>query len=118
MPVVVCSASVHIRCAGGVQLPCAQHSRDDSHLGMFCFLLYKIFSYATDKVPSVFGRDLIEQVQNDGRGDDRQVPIIVEKCIQAVEATGMIDVPFNCQNQANILCKHWNMKVSIARLAV
>lgn len=39
-------------------------------------------------VPSMFGRDLIEQVQTDSRGDDRQVPILVEKCIQAVEAIG------------------------------
>lgn len=36
----------------------------------------------------MFGRDLIEQAQYDSRGDDRQVPILVEKCIQAVEAIG------------------------------
>jgi len=40
-------------------------------------------------VPAMFGRDLFEQVQADSQGDDRQVPIIVEKCIQAVEAVGM-----------------------------
>ena len=39
-------------------------------------------------VPSMFGRDLIEQVQADSQNDDRQVPIIVDKCIQAVEAVG------------------------------
>jgi hypothetical protein len=39
----------------------------------------------------MFGRDLIEQAQYDGRGDDRQVPILVEKCIQAVEAIGAAD---------------------------
>jgi hypothetical protein len=36
----------------------------------------------------MFGRDLIEQVRVDARGGDRLVPIIVEKCILAVEALG------------------------------
>jgi len=39
--------------------------------------------------PSMFGRDLIEQVRVDARGGDRLVPIIVEKCILAVEALAM-----------------------------
>ena len=41
-------------------------------------------------VPSVFGRDLIEQVHADSTDSDgsRQVPVIVEKCIDAVEALG------------------------------
>lgn len=37
----------------------------------------------------MFGRDLTEQVRADSRGTDRQVPVIVEKCIDAVEALGM-----------------------------
>jgi len=37
----------------------------------------------------MFGRDLIEQVEADAQGSDRAVPIIVEKCILAVEARGM-----------------------------
>jgi len=37
----------------------------------------------------MFGRELFEQVRADSQGDDRRVPIIVEKCIQAVEAVGM-----------------------------
>jgi Rho-type GTPase-activating protein 1/2 len=41
-------------------------------------------------VPSVFGRDLIEQVRADSRDGDRMVPIVVEKCIDAVEALGML----------------------------
>lgn len=49
----------------------------------------------------MFGRDLVEQVQNDSQGDDRQVPIIVEKCIQAVEATGTTGILFTRQNWAN-----------------
>lgn len=36
----------------------------------------------------MFGRDLVEQVQADSRDDERQVPIIVEKCIDAVETLG------------------------------
>jgi len=39
--------------------------------------------------PSMFGRDLAEQIRTDAKGGDRQVPIIVEKCIDAVEALGM-----------------------------
>lgn len=40
--------------------------------------------------PSMFGRDLIEQVHADANGGDRTIPVIVEKCIDAVEALGMI----------------------------
>lgn len=37
----------------------------------------------------MFGRLLTEQVGADAReGEDRWVPIIVEKCIEAVEAMG------------------------------
>jgi hypothetical protein len=37
----------------------------------------------------MFGRDLTEQVHADAaQGGDRQVPVIVEKCIDAVEALG------------------------------
>lgn len=37
----------------------------------------------------MFGRDLTEQVRADSKGGERQVPIIVEKCIDAVEALGV-----------------------------
>lgn len=41
--------------------------------------------------PSMFGRDLTEQVHADAAlGGDRQVPVIVEKCIDAVEELGEI----------------------------
>jgi hypothetical protein len=36
----------------------------------------------------MFGRELIEQVYADGQGTDRAVPVIVEKCIEAVEESG------------------------------
>lgn len=40
----------------------------------------------------MFGRDLIEQVQADSvnKESDTFVPVIVEKCIQAVEANGTL----------------------------
>lgn len=36
----------------------------------------------------MFGKELIEQVEADSKGEERQVPVIVEKCIDAVEARG------------------------------
>lgn len=36
----------------------------------------------------MFGRDLIEQVRADAKGVERYVPVIVEKCIDAVDALG------------------------------
>ena len=36
----------------------------------------------------MFGRDLVEQVRADAKGGHRLVPVIVEKCILAVEALG------------------------------
>jgi hypothetical protein len=36
----------------------------------------------------MFGRELTEQVRADSKISDRMVPIIVEKCIAAVDAIG------------------------------
>lgn len=36
----------------------------------------------------MFGRELAEQAEADAVGGDRTVPVIVEKCIQAVEVLG------------------------------
>jgi hypothetical protein len=36
----------------------------------------------------MFGRDLTEQVHWDAKDEDRRVPILVEKCIDAVETRG------------------------------
>jgi len=36
----------------------------------------------------MFGRDLMEQVHSDTKDEDRRVPVLVEKCIDAVEARG------------------------------
>lgn len=72
----VCSTSIHVRCIVNVQIPCSQHngSRDESQAPL---------------PPSMFGRNLIEQVQADSRGEERQIPVIVEKCIEAVEARAL-----------------------------
>lgn len=37
--------------------------------------------------PSMFGRRLVEQMQSEGA--DRTIPLVVEKCVQAVEKDGM-----------------------------
>ncbi|KAJ3514631.1 hypothetical protein NLJ89_g2275 [Agrocybe chaxingu] len=69
----VCSTSIHVRCIANVQIPCSQHQpppREEPQIPL---------------PPSMFGRDLTEQVHADRRDDDRQVPVIVEKCIEAVE---------------------------------
>lgn len=43
----------------------------------------------------MFGRDLIEQVRADAKGSGRTIPVIVEKCLEAVEASGelLLDLP-------------------------
>jgi hypothetical protein len=38
--------------------------------------------------PTMFGRELTEQVRADSKHSERMVPLIVEKCIAAVEASG------------------------------
>jgi len=55
-------------------------------------LLFVCFSHPVSSIilipsvaPSMFGRDLAEQIRADAKGGDRQVPTIVEKCIDAVE---------------------------------
>ncbi|GLB37138.1 putative protein kinase C conserved region 1 (C1) domains (Cysteine-rich domains) [Lyophyllum shimeji] len=80
----VCSTSIHVRCVSQVQTPCVHHqqttnAQPQSELPPAAL------------PPSMFGRDLVEQVRADAgaQGGDRQVPIIVEKCIQAVEALAL-----------------------------
>lgn len=70
-----CNISVHVRCINHVQVLCSQQSsnRDDSQILRH----------------SMFGRDLVEQVYADAKGSSRQVPIIVDKCIEAVEAIAL-----------------------------
>ncbi|KAA1471697.1 RhoGAP-domain-containing protein [Dentipellis sp. KUC8613] len=74
-----CNISVHPRCVNNVQSACtpqAPSRREDPNQQMAL-------------LPSMFGRDLVEQVRADAKGGDRMVPVLVEKCIQAVEASAM-----------------------------
>lgn len=50
---------------------------------------YMFLSLTVCVGPSMFGRELIEQVRADSRDEERTVPVIVEKCIDAVDALGM-----------------------------
>ncbi|KAI0028791.1 hypothetical protein K488DRAFT_57737 [Vararia minispora EC-137] len=73
-----CNLSVHHRCQSTVTTPCnpqATAVRKESPM--------------VPLPPSMFGRDLIEQIRADSRGSDRMVPILVEKCIDAVEQSAM-----------------------------
>jgi hypothetical protein len=49
----------------------------------------------------MFGRDLTEQVRADSKYEERQVPVIVEKCIEAVEARGELFFVAACKVHAN-----------------
>ncbi|KAF7315358.1 Signal transducer [Mycena indigotica] len=70
-----CNISVHVRCVNHVQVACSLHADGGPE---------------EDLPPSMFGRDLIEQVHADAvKGGDRQTPVIVEKCIEAVETLAM-----------------------------
>lgn len=52
------------------------------------FNLNHVYYFNFHLAPSMFGRDLTEQVRADSKYEERQVPVIVEKCIEAVEARG------------------------------
>ncbi|KAG0700839.1 RhoGAP-domain-containing protein [Suillus ampliporus] len=73
---LVCHISVHPRCVNQVQHTCSQQPprRDD---------------VIAQSPPSMFGRDLVEQVKSDSKWGERRVPVIVEKCIDAVEALAL-----------------------------
>ncbi|KAH8119286.1 RhoGAP-domain-containing protein [Phellopilus nigrolimitatus] len=76
-----CNLSVHARCVGQVHTSCVHDAHatiSDEHLAS-----------VGPPPPSMFGRDLIEQVRDDSKHVELFVPVIVEKCIDAVEALGM-----------------------------
>lgn len=64
----------------------------------------------------MFGRDLAEQVHADAKNGNRQVPVIVEKCINAVEASGMSDGACSLPTPLTEYFQPWIMKESIASL--
>ncbi|KAG8970902.1 hypothetical protein FRC05_011670 [Tulasnella sp. 425] len=74
-----CGITCHQRCQTMIQTACQQSAiREDASIVDISPL-----------PPSMFGRDLVEQVKADAYGTDRAVPVIVEKCIEAVEALAM-----------------------------
>ncbi|KAF4620597.1 hypothetical protein D9613_000644 [Agrocybe pediades] len=73
----ICSTSIHVRCIANVHIPCAQQNQPPPREEL------------VPLPPSMFGRDLTEQVMADSRSGERDVPVIVEKCIQAVEERGL-----------------------------
>ncbi|KAG6864793.1 hypothetical protein C0991_007123 [Blastosporella zonata] len=75
----VCPISIHVRCIAHLQTPCIQQQ----------VLNVQPEVPPVPLPPSMFGRDLIEQVHADSREEERQVPVIVEKCIEAVEAIAL-----------------------------
>ncbi|KZT21386.1 RhoGAP-domain-containing protein [Neolentinus lepideus HHB14362 ss-1] len=73
----MCNISVHPRCLNHVQTSCTPKASEEP------------ITQIAPLPPSMFGRDLIEQVQADSSDDERRVPIIVEKCIDAVDASAL-----------------------------
>ncbi|KZT58861.1 RhoGAP-domain-containing protein [Calocera cornea HHB12733] len=70
---VECGIVSHARCQGFVKTPCRRSSMDRP----------------ASADSTIFGRDLVEQVRIDAKESPRLIPIIVEKCIDALEQRGM-----------------------------
>ncbi|KAL4249530.1 hypothetical protein ABKN59_007206 [Abortiporus biennis] len=75
-----CNIAVHSRCVPHVHLSCPQQtaSREEHQANPVGPI-----------PPSLFGRDLTEQVRADSRDEQRSIPAIVEKCIDAVDFLGL-----------------------------
>lgn len=94
-----CHIIVHSRCIRQVQLLCTHQPRPrdhdlNGHVMLRMTDVAPIRETCADPLvfvaPSMFGRELAEQVKSDQRwGGDRKVPVIVEKCIDAVEALAL-----------------------------
>ncbi|KDQ15273.1 hypothetical protein BOTBODRAFT_31930 [Botryobasidium botryosum FD-172 SS1] len=73
-----CGTGCHPKCASQLNSRCQQtRASEESALEI------------TPLPPSMFGRQLIEQVKADAKGGDRAIPVIVEKCISAMESLAM-----------------------------
>lgn len=73
MRCALCTQICHSKCLQNLPLSCIQPYARPEELAL------------ESSGPSMFGRDLVEQAKHEGR----DVPIIVDKCIEAVEASGM-----------------------------
>lgn len=91
---LACHINVHSRCVNQVHLACSQHPsrpREDLMGIVQQRMSSDMCGWPMTNVsiaPSMFGRDLAEQVKFDLRWGDRKVPVLVEKCIDAVDALG------------------------------
>ncbi|KAG9009355.1 hypothetical protein FRB94_012172 [Tulasnella sp. JGI-2019a] len=77
---LACGIACHPRCQHAAQPSCGQT------------LPMKEESHSLDlapPAPSMFGSSLIDQVKTDAKGGGRTIPVIVEKCVDAVEALAM-----------------------------
>ncbi|KAI0317192.1 hypothetical protein OF83DRAFT_1059040 [Amylostereum chailletii] len=70
-----CNVSVHHRCQAHMQSACMPQNGARKEMG----------ASTAPLPPSMFGRELTEQVRADTRYHDSMVPVIVEKCIEAVD---------------------------------
>lgn len=102
--------AVHVRCINHVHGSCSNQStlaRDEVPAEPLrtchghSYSHYPLVSTTTHSVtilaPSMFGRDLTAQVHADSKNGPRQVPVIVEKCIDAVECLGKLYIRFSEQ---------------------
>lgn len=91
---IVCGIAVHTRCLNLTHLPCRERDEKDTIVDINqplrkCLSATYLHEGAYGNTAlSMFGRDLVEQVRFDAKGGNRLVPVIVEKCISAVEALG------------------------------
>ena len=88
MCIEACGVVCHSKCAEKLPKPCAGRGHGNSVLevieGPSSESSPKISIWLMDLVPSMFGRELSEQVA----ADKTPVPVIVTKSISAVEAVG------------------------------
>jgi len=93
---LACHISVHPRCHQNVQVICVpQNSRREEGSTPGVLRTYNaLFESPTPCLnvllpePAVFGRELTEQLRADSKFNEKMVPLIVEKCIAAVDAGG------------------------------
>jgi len=74
----ICHVGLHNRCHATFNSVCTGEPRSREETAT-----------PAPQQPSMFGRDLIEQVRADSVNHHRDIPIIVEKCIYAVEQRAM-----------------------------
>jgi Rho-type GTPase-activating protein 1/2 len=117
-----CNISVHPRCLAHVQAACAQQSPAEEITMKLDPLRMSLLSGTAMPLtiilaPSMFGRDLTEQAQADAKGGPRTVPVIVEKCIAAVEELGVF-IGWTPELQHLTILQPWITKAFIVKRVV